>query len=41
VPEKIPPEVSTVVHRITQEVLRNVAKHAGKTQPSNEQTTAN
>ena len=31
VPEKIDPAVSTSLYRVTQEALRNVAKHAGKT----------
>jgi two-component system CheB/CheR fusion protein len=31
VPESIPAEVAGVLYRITQEALRNVAKHAGKT----------
>jgi len=31
VPENIPKEVAACLYRITQESLRNVAKHAGKT----------
>lgn len=32
VPKKVPPAVGGALYRITQEALRNVAKHAGKTQ---------
>lgn len=32
VPKKVPPSVGGALYRITQEALRNVAKHAGKTQ---------
>jgi len=31
VPDGIPPEIATGLYRITQEALRNVAKHAGRT----------
>lgn len=31
VPERIPPNIGSALYRITQEALRNVAKHAGRT----------